>query len=207
MRLPRVRIMLRELMLGIAVVGLLFSFPAEMLVLVLISLFFWSGIVVVCVLSLESLGGAICSVGLALAVLFACAAIVAVFLPFILGPLEAVFLGLTLTNAIGPVYLAWKIRHKRPPFAGEILWAWLGALWTMVWLTRNPHDFDRSVSLMAQATQLSLVVALLLIRFCKRPQSPDRRWPHYLGWALFECDAIVWGWYALRFLLRIGYIW
>jgi hypothetical protein len=111
-----------------------------------------------------------------------------------------VVLILTPPNLIGPVHGVWQIYRPTTLTAGEILWARLGLVWWTLLVSWHPHSGAEIVSRMADYARLSLVLALLLMLYGPRPASQRPAWGHHAGWALMECDVVVWGWYAAGFL-------
>ena len=114
--------------------------------------------------------------------------------------LEIVVFGLTPLNLMGPFHVARRLRQDRQTAAGEVLWAWLGLVWSVLLWTWHSHRSAEVLDLMAQFSRMSVIVAVLLAHYACRPIPSQSRWAHHAGWALMECDAVVWGWYTAQFL-------
>jgi hypothetical protein len=123
-------------------------------------------------------------------------------LPFVsdLDLFKIVVLALTPLNFIGPFQLVWRQRRGLRLVTGEILWAWMGLVWSVLLWDFHPHNRTDMLILLAQYSRISLVVVLLLVRYGPRPQPCQLQWAHHIGWILTECDVIVCGWYASAFL-------
>jgi hypothetical protein len=123
-------------------------------------------------------------------------------LPFILelDLFEIIVLGLTPVNLSGPFYAAWRLRRGWRLASGEVLWAWVGLVWSVPHWDFHPYDGTGVLNLMAQYCRMSLVLVLLLAQYGPRPRPDQSVWAHRMGWILMECDVIVCGWYASGFL-------
>ena len=115
-------------------------------------------------------------------------------------PFDAAVLVLIPINLAGPFYAARRVYRSHLLATGEILWAWLGVLWSMLLANWHPHNADGVLLLISDGARLTLVMAVLLALYGTRPSRPGPVWAHHLGWAILECDVIVWAWYATMFL-------
>jgi hypothetical protein len=202
MRYPHLKITIRHLMGAVAFVALMIPIPGEALlslaqlflavwfpflcVVTMISEFLRARWVVAC-LVLVSTGGLALTMGHE-----------TFHHEFI--PLEVVIFGVTPLNLMGPFLVARRLRQRRRPAAGELLWAWLGLVWSVLLSSWFPHGARDVLDLMGQFARMSLILCVLLAQYGHRPAPQESRWAHYTGWALMECNILIWGWYATGFL-------
>jgi hypothetical protein len=202
MRTPRVRFTVRRMMLAVAVVAVLTPFPVEAVLAVLLSLAVWTPLVLIAGVVCDALRG---RTGAEVFVVVFCIAVLCLLMPAYPPPHRdsdafGLVLGLTPPNVVGPMYAALRVRRGKPLASGHVLWAWLGLAWSMLMLGWHTHARFETLFLMAQCSRLSLVFAVLLALYGARPAATGAAWAHHTGWVLMECDVIVWGWYAARFL-------
>ena len=113
----------------------------------------------------------------------------------------SLLIGLTFANAAGPFYLGERIRRREPLASGHLLWAWSALVWTvLIWMSSGPIRRGWMLSEMVGCAQLTLVVAVLLLIYGKRPIDRAAAETHLYGWVLVELQVILWGCYAARSL-------
>jgi len=110
--------------------------------------------------------------------------------------LETAILALTPPNLLGPIRMFWKGFQARGLAAGEILWACTGIVWVISIAGFQAHDRVGSLQLLAWLAGFSGWAATIVSAFARRPRDPGEAWAHHTGWALLECDVIVWGFIA-----------
>ncbi len=202
MPLTRVRFTVRGLMVAVAVVALLLPLPYEAaLGMVEVILYIWVPALLIEMMIFEFAGG----MKAIKAVLALTSGVLLLVLPYgsRADPFFIVVLGITPLNLIGPLHAALRLRRVKRLVAGEVLWAWLGLVWSVLLVESwRPHATSTTglLRLMAQFCRMSLIVALLLILYGPRPAPKQSEWGQLLGWALMECNVMVWGWYASGFL-------
>jgi hypothetical protein len=214
-RLPRPRFTLWRMMVAVAVVAVLIPFPFEMVYnLTFAVLLVWPPIVLFALwidnilarLARRLADVAVpCSVGVGVWLLgryFSWVWLLSRYFSWDSFLPEAVFIGLTVANAAGPVYVARRVLRGEALAAGHLLWVWSGLVWsTLLLCPHPPHDRWHVIDMMVESSRLSLPIAVLLALYGPRPIGKGAAWGHHLGWALMECDVIAWGWFAV-WLLR-----
>src|SRR5262249_23757871 len=196
-----VRFTVRGSMVAVAVVALLIPFPYEAAIaMALVILLIWFPALLVEMMIFAFAGGKR-AVGAVLAV-SAVSIEGTVMLLLYRSPsfdaFDIVVCGLTPLNLIGPPYAVMRLRSGMRVVAGEALWAWLGLVWSVLLVGWHPHSSDEELRLLVQFCRTSLIMALLLALYGPRPVPPQSKWAHLIGWALMECNVVVWGWYAYR---------
>jgi hypothetical protein len=189
-------------MLAVAFAALMIPFPADAL-LRLIPLFLVVWFPTLCVVTMMSeLTKAKWLIAIVLAL--GTAGVSLTFLPALTlhqaTAFEFVVFVLTPLKLFGPFQLVRRLRQRGRLTAGEFLWTWDGLVWSVLIWSWHPHSRTEVLSLMGQFARLSLIVAILLAQYGHRPAPSQPRRAHYAGWALMECSALVWGWYAAAFL-------
>ena len=107
--------------------------------------------------------------------------------------LETVVVALTLPNLLGPLRAGWSLLRGDRVSPGEILWAWVGTLWCWVWGTFHPHGRVEFLEGLAGHFLVLAGLATLLAVFGHQPARGSKAWAHHTGWAILECDVLVWG--------------
>src|SRR5262249_4945499 len=100
---------------------------------------------------------------------------------------------LTPPNLLGPLRAAWILLRGGGVSSGEILWAWVGTGWRWVWCTFHPHYRDYFLEGLVIHFVLLAGLATVLAAFGPRPPRWGKFWAHHAGWAILECDVLVWG--------------
>jgi hypothetical protein len=202
MRKLRVTMTIRHLMVAVAFVALMIPFPVDA-VFGLIPLFLVVWFPTLCVVTMISefvKAKWLTAIVLALGT----AGLSFTFLPArpFRDPRAFAYVVLVLTplNLLGPFHLARRLRQRSRLASGELLWSWEGLLWSVLMWSCHPHSQWEVLALMGQFARMSFIVAVLLAEYGHRPAPSQPRWAHHTGWALLECDVLVWGWYAARFL-------
>jgi hypothetical protein len=202
MQWPRVSI--RHLMVAIACLALLFptGLGAMMLAITIFSPYYLIPCLII--IAVDTHGGprtsfAVFSIWIGLG----CWLCWRTSVPMRLGPELPIWLILVFTpiHLVGPIYLARQYWREKPIGSGEILWTWSGLAWlNLITAPISSHYNPTLNDLVAFARVLSALVVWFAI-LGKRPKPPEPTWTYYLGWGLVEYDAIVWGWYAVPWLL------
>jgi len=112
--------------------------------------------------------------------------------------LSFIVIGLAPLNLVGPCHTAYRIGRRAPCYAGDVLWGWLGLVWTVLIWTWDPHGRVENLTMLADMLRLSGAVACLLASWGRKPESRGPVWGHKIGWILLELDVILCAWAAMK---------
>ncbi len=198
-------ITVRGLLVAVAVVALLIPFPLAAIVFSIRTFALWIFLPLIFIWMCDSLGKGPAALVATMATVGA-GTYGSTMGHRYAGPLGLFGLNYLLTpiNLFGPIYSAWRLWRHQLPLAGEMLWAWVGLAWAVLIFspefTRMHIGASYTLNFLVEFARLTAALAVLLALYGKRPTKPESRWPHHLGWAVAECDVIVWGWYASSWL-------
>lgn len=103
-------------------------------------------------------------------------------------------------NLAGPPYTALRYWDGKGLLIGELLWAWLGLVWSLLLANWKSHNLVEQLCLAAELTRLTIAVTVVLTLYGRRPMPGSDVTAHRLGWVLLSFDVILLGWYAKVFL-------
>jgi hypothetical protein len=199
MKLPRVRFTVWQLMLAVAVVALMTPFPDELVHRMGAMIAgVWVPAIAIAMMVDQF-------VGQDRATKLVVALVVGAFTTSLLrygsqlDGFSLAVLVLTKLNVMGPFWAAWRLRRHSRLYSGEVLWAWLGFLWPIVFFDGLGYPVP-VLEKTAQVARMSLVVVLVLAIYGSRPVRLWSHCGHAAGWVLMECNVVLWAWYAWPFI-------
>jgi hypothetical protein len=205
MQPPRVSI--QQLMVAIGCVACLIPFPSMAVEIILVTFDIWVFCPVMIVLYLYTRSWRRLSLALIVLMIAWATLFLAQFIVWRVPSVRSLpFFARCLTpiQLLGPIYLSFRIWRVKALMKGEILWAWSGLVWVGLLVSFDPNHAGLEAKLiyMNQVARLTLFLVLCLVVTGKGSHRLEPVWPAYLGWGLIGCDAIVWEWYSLPWMIH-----